>query len=87
MVKCVLVGNKSDCSESERQVTAVMGETLAATKDGIPFFESSAKKNENIAEVCRWWADGGQRCADGGQRYADGGQMWTEVGYVSCDRV
>ena len=52
MVTFVLVGNKSDCSESERQVTTAMGEQLAATKGGIPFFESSAKKNEKITEVC-----------------------------------
>ena len=48
----VLAGNKSDCNESERKVTKAMGEELAATRGGIPFFESSAKNNENIAEVC-----------------------------------
>lgn len=41
-VSKVIVGNKVDCSEEERQVTKKEGEELAS-KYGIKHFETSAK--------------------------------------------
>ena len=45
----VLVGNKCDL-ESERVVPTEEGQQLAASL-GIPFLETSAKTNHNIAQV------------------------------------
>ena len=45
----VLVGNKCDL-ESERVVPTEEGQQLAASL-GIPFLETSAKTNPNIAQV------------------------------------
>lgn len=38
----IIVGNKADCKEGERQVSRAEGEALAK-KYGVPFIESSAK--------------------------------------------
>ena len=46
----VLVGNKSDCAEKNRQVNFEEGDNLAKEK-GFPFFETSVKENININEV------------------------------------
>eukprot|EP01060_Flectonema_neradi_P040154 TRINITY_DN905_c0_g1_i1.p1 TRINITY_DN905_c0_g1~~TRINITY_DN905_c0_g1_i1.p1 ORF type:complete len:363 (+),score=69.30 TRINITY_DN905_c0_g1_i1:98-1186(+) len=54
LVPMILVGNKCDLNE-QRQVTKEEGERLAKTWYGndvsIPFFETSAKDNNNIDEV------------------------------------
>ena len=44
----LLVGNKSDLQESDRQVSKAEGEALA-NKFGIEFLETSAKDNVNIS--------------------------------------
>lgn len=46
----MIIGNKADVSESERQVSKAEGEALA-NKFGIPFLETSAKDNMNINEA------------------------------------
>lgn len=46
----IIVGNKADCKETERQVTLEEGQNLAK-KYGADFVESSAKDNLNIAEI------------------------------------
>lgn len=46
----IIVGNKSDCSPSERQVTTEEGQELAK-KFGIKHMETSAKENTNITEL------------------------------------
>lgn len=46
----IIVGNKSDCEESERQVSKAEGEALA-NKFRVGFLESSAKDNYNIVEI------------------------------------
>lgn len=43
----IIVGNKSDVADSERQVSKAEGEALAK-KYGVQFLESSAKDNYNI---------------------------------------
>ena len=43
----IIVGNKIDCKETERQVTYTEGSELA-NKYGVPFIECSAKDNTNI---------------------------------------
>uniref|UniRef100_A0A0N5ATN2 GTP-binding protein Di-Ras2 n=1 Tax=Syphacia muris TaxID=451379 RepID=A0A0N5ATN2_9BILA len=48
-IPIMLVGNKKD-DEKKRQVTAEVGEKLAA-KWGIGFIETSAKNNDNITEL------------------------------------
>lgn len=44
----IIVGNKSDVSENDRQVSKAEGQALAA-KYGISFIESSARDNTNIS--------------------------------------
>jgi hypothetical protein len=44
----VIVGNKVDCKENERQVSFAEGTSLAS-KYGVQFVECSAKDNYNIA--------------------------------------
>lgn len=46
----IIVGNKVDCKESERQVTTAEGNALAK-KYGVSFIECSAKDNQNISEI------------------------------------
>ena len=46
----IIVGNKVDCNQSDRQVTTAEGEQLAK-KYGVPFIETSALDNLNIAET------------------------------------
>jgi Ras-related protein Rab-8A len=46
----IIVGNKSDCKETERQVAFSEGSALAK-KYGVAFLESSAKDNYNISEI------------------------------------
>jgi Ras-related protein Rab-8A len=46
----VIVGNKVDCKETERQVSFQEGTSLA-NKYGVPFVECSAKDNYNISEI------------------------------------
>jgi GTPase SAR1 family protein len=46
----IVVGNKSDVQDSERQVSKSEGEALAK-KYGVEFLESSAKDNYNIGEI------------------------------------
>ncbi len=46
----IIVGNKSDCSDGERQVSKEEGEKLAKNY-GVPFLESSAKDNYNIGQI------------------------------------
>ena len=46
----VLVGNKSDCEDKDRQVSFEEGEILAKEK-GFPFFETSVKENINVNQV------------------------------------
>jgi len=46
----IIVGNKADCKESERQVTTQEGKAMAS-KYGVPFIESSALDNLNITEI------------------------------------
>ena len=46
----IIVGNKVDCSQAERQVTTAEGEQLAK-KYGVPFIETSALDNLNIGET------------------------------------
>ena len=46
----LIIGNKSDVSDSERQVSRSEGEALAK-KFGISFLETSAKDNINITEA------------------------------------
>ena len=47
-VNKMLIGNKSDVSDTERAVTEIQGAELA-DKFGIPFFETSAKKDTNVS--------------------------------------
>lgn len=53
----VSVGNKSDCSSSERQVKREDGERLAR-EHNVPFMETSAKTGLNVElafqTVARW---------------------------------
>jgi len=44
----IIVGNKVDCKETERQVSQADGANLAK-KYGLNFIECSAKDNFNIA--------------------------------------
>lgn len=46
----IIVGNKVDCKETERQVSFAEGEGLAK-KYGVPFVECSAKDNYNISDI------------------------------------
>ena len=46
----IIVGNKCDCTDAERQVSKEEGEALA-NKYGVTFVESSAKDNYNISEI------------------------------------
>lgn len=46
----IIVGNKVDCKENERQVSFAEG-TALAKKYGVEFVECSAKDNYNIAEI------------------------------------
>ncbi|MCL4168763.1 UNVERIFIED_CONTAM: hypothetical protein GTU68_021489 [Idotea baltica] len=46
----IIVGNKSDVSLNDRQVSKEEGEALAK-KYGVEFMESSAKDNSNISEI------------------------------------
>jgi len=46
----LLIGNKSDVSEEERVVEFSEGKQIAQSY-GIPFFETSAKENKNVAEA------------------------------------
>lgn len=43
----IIVGNKSDCKDTERQVSKEEGMALAK-RYGVEFIESSAKDNSNI---------------------------------------
>ena len=45
----ILVGNKCDCDEDDREVSYEEGKKLADSF-GIPFFETSAKKNTNVSD-------------------------------------
>ena len=49
MVK-IIVGNKSDCKENERQVTFAEGQAMG-NKYGVNFIQCSAKDNYNISEI------------------------------------
>lgn len=49
-VNIVLVGNKCDVSDEERQVTYEEGQKLAEKYD-VPFYEASAKKNINVENI------------------------------------
>lgn len=49
-VALILVGNKCDLSESEREVSDDEGRALA-TKFGIPFHSTSAKGNTGVDEA------------------------------------
>lgn len=46
----IIIGNKCDCLEGERQVTCAEGEGLAK-KYGLKFLETSAKDNFNISQI------------------------------------
>ncbi len=46
----ILIGNKVDCAEDDRQVSKREAETLASQLN-IKYFETSAKENINITEV------------------------------------
>ncbi len=46
----IIVGNKSDVNEKDRQVTSQEGRNLAK-KYGVQFVQCSAKDNVNIPEV------------------------------------
>lgn len=46
----IIVGNKVDCKDTERQVSFQEG-TALASKYGVTFVECSAKDNYNIAEI------------------------------------
>ena len=46
-LECVLVGNKSDLGEAERQVSFADGEALGA-RLGVPFVEASAFSGANV---------------------------------------
>lgn len=46
----LIVGNKSDIPESERQISYQEGQQLAK-QYGVKFIESSAKDNTNISEI------------------------------------
>ena len=48
----VLVGNKCDMDESKRAVPTSKGQALA-DEFGIRFFETSAKNNSKVDEVCQ----------------------------------
>ena len=69
----ILVGNKCDIDESKRAVPYSKGQALA-NEFGIKFFETSAKSNINVEEVCTihwqarvslqfWWHAGDARAA------------------------
>jgi Ras-related protein Rab-8A len=47
----VLIGNKSDVDESERQVTREQGEQLAKEFNIEHFFEASAKQDKNVKDA------------------------------------
>lgn len=47
----ILVGNKCDMDEHKRAVPFSRGQALA-NEFGIKFFETSAKSNINVEEVC-----------------------------------
>jgi len=49
-VQMLLCGTKCDCSPEEREVSQEDGESLAKEL-AIPFFETSAKGNRNVAEA------------------------------------
>ena len=46
----IIVGNKCDCSDKERQVSYDEGVKMAQ-KYGVQFIETSAKENINIGEI------------------------------------
>ena len=46
----LIVGNKSDIQENERQVSYQEGKKLAE-QYGVKFIEASAKENTNISEI------------------------------------
>lgn len=46
----IIVGNKCDCIEQQRQVSLLEGKKLAESY-GIPFVETSAKENVNILKM------------------------------------
>jgi Ras-related protein Rab-8A len=48
--KVVLVGNKCDLPESQRQVTKERAEAMAK-KWGVPYIEASAKDNINVQDA------------------------------------
>ena len=49
----ILIGNKVDCDENERQVTTEEAEELAKGLN-MRYFESSAKENINVTEVIEY---------------------------------
>ena len=49
----MLIGNKVDCFEEERQVSRRDAEKLASQLD-IAYFESSAKEDINVTEVIEY---------------------------------
>lgn len=55
-VNRILVGNKSDVSESDRKVTTKQGEALAK-EFSIKFFETSAKLNTGVDEAFKKMAE------------------------------
>jgi GTPase SAR1 family protein len=46
----IIIGNKCDCKDSERQVSESEGKRFAQTV-GIQFIETSAKENTNIENI------------------------------------
>ena len=46
----ILIGNKVDCPEDDRQVSRREAENLASQLN-IKYFETSAKENTNVTEV------------------------------------
>lgn len=53
----VLVGNKCDLENNQRQVTREEGEKFAKDNDIPLFLETSAKSAENVEEVFRMTAE------------------------------
>ena len=49
-VELALIGCKCDLAAEKRQVTRLEAEKLAGEK-GLPYFEASAKTNQNVAEA------------------------------------